>query len=185
MKGKWFLGIVFVLGSTIAIGILVFLSIVREPAGMAAIPTPTPTPTLTLILIPAPTPCIKQEGAHITCTLSASTTRVKVGEIVTFTMAISNPIGSCSRIDFVAYDLTQSPLLFTSVYRGFIEYDLDEELVHTDLRRPPLETFDVKAVQAGQGVITGRVDFEINTINTPTWAWSSCDAGEVDILVEP
>ena len=88
-------------------------------------------------------------------------------------------------IDFIAYSLTQSPLLFTSVYHGFIEYDLDEQLVRTDLGRPRLETFDVKAAQAGQGVITGRVDYEINILNTPTWAWSSCDAGEIDILVEP
>ena len=170
MRGKWFLGIVFVLGSTIAIGILVFFSMVREPSGTSA--------------TPAPTSCVRQEPARITCALSASTTRVKVGEIVSLTMAISNPIGSCSRIDFIAYSLTQSPLLFTSEYRGFVKYDLDEQLVSTDLGRRPLETFDVKAVQAGHGVITGRVDFEINVINTPTWAWSSCDPGEIDILVE-
>ena len=100
-------------------------------------------------------------------------------------MAITNPIGSCSRIGFIAYSLTQSPLLLTSEYRGFIKYDLDEQLVRTELSRPRLEIFDVKAVQAGQGVITGRVDFEVDDIDTEIWAWSSCDPGEIDILVEP
>lgn len=175
MKGKWFLGIVFVLGSTIAIGILVFLSMVRKPAGTAATPSPSP----------APTPCVRQEGAEITCTLSASTTRVKVGEIVTFTMAISNPTGSCVDIALITHSLTQSPLLFTSIYKGFVEYSMEEQLVRRDARSSSLMTLDVKAVQAGHGVITGRANFEVNNINMEIWAWSHCDAGEVDILVVP
>jgi len=171
LRGKWFLGIVFVLGSTVAIGILVFLSIVREQSGMSA--------------TPAPTSCVRQEGARITCTLSASTTRVKAGEIVSLTMAISNPIGSCVDIAFITYSLTQSPLLFTSAYHGFIEYNLDEQLLPKDAVGSSRETFDLKAVQPGHGAITGRVDFEVLNINTGIWVFSHCDAGEVDILVEP
>lgn len=171
LKGKWFLGIIAVLGCMIAIGLLALLYAVREPSRISATPTPTP--------------CIPQESARITCTLSASETRVEVGDIVRLTMAISNPTGSCVRIGWFTYGLTQSPLLFTAEYYGFSEYDLDEQLVRRDAPASSRETFDVKAIQAGHGVVTGSIDFEAMTINTGIFAWSRCDAGEVDILVEP
>lgn len=171
LKVRWFfLGIVLVLGCMAAIGLFVFWFSVGDSSRIVATPTPTA--------------CVPQESARITCTLSASKTRVKVGDIVRLTMTISNPAESCSRIGWFTYGLTQSPLLFTAEYHGFTVYELDEKLVSRS-SNVSSEAIDVKAVEAGHGLIKGTIGFEVWGVDARTFAWSGCDAGTIDILVEP
>jgi hypothetical protein len=171
LKVRWFfLGIVLALGCMAAIGFLVFWFAVEDSSRIVAIPTPTA--------------CVPQESARITCTLSASKTRVKVGDIVSLTMDISNPDGSCNRIGWFTYSLTQSPQLFTAEHYLDTEHKLSSQLVHRS-SGSFRETIDVKAIEAGHGLIKGAIDFEVWGVDARTFAWSGCDAGTVDILVEP
>ena len=121
----------------------------------------------------------------MTCTLSASATKVKVGDTVRLTLAFSTPTRSDTGVGPFTHSLIQSPLLFASEYHGLNVYSLDEQLAPKSTPASACETYDLLAVQAGQAIIKGKIIYEVYSSQTQSFFWTDCHAGAVEILVEP
>ncbi len=160
----------------------VLVIVLLASCGTAPIPTPDADATQQA---QDPDQCVAPKSPAMTCTLSASATKVKVGDTVRLTLAFSTPTRSDTGVGAFTHSLIQSPLLFASEYYGFSEHSLDEQLAPRNVTVSSCETYDLLAVQAGQVVIKGKIIYEVYSSQTQSFFWADCHAGAVEILVEP
>ncbi len=166
-----------VIGLTLAILFLVGCGsplATTVPAATATPPPPTFTPTpLPPAATPTPLPC---ETHVATMELSASTTTLKVGELVTISVTLRND--GCSPLGLPQYRLDATPSLFDPGRPEPVTHYLAVQPGQSDTAE-----FVVRAVGAGQATFTAGASFEVHLGYPGPAYWAGSNAPSLVVNV--
>jgi len=149
--------------------------------------TPAPGgPTLT-VSPPPPTPA---EGspptpfcrpAEASVELSASPTRLEIGQTVSVTVTLANGHGSEAKLGLIRYTLEVRPAgALTSDEPGPVEHPITLEPGRSDEA-----AFVLRAAAPGRATLTGSASYEMHALDYSWGSWSGCGSRPLEIVVGP
>jgi hypothetical protein len=139
-------------------------------------PAATPWPTSTPMPSSTPAPYCRPSDASVS--LSASSTTLKVGQIVSVTATLVYG-ATDAKLGLIQYSLAVQPHgALTSDNLGPVEHRLSLEPGQSDAVQ-----FVLRAAAPGRATLTGSTSFEIHGLDYSSGSWSGCQSGPLEIVV--
>jgi hypothetical protein len=126
----------------------------------------------------APTPYCRPAEASVD--LSASATRLEVGQAVSVTVTLTNGDASDAKLGLIQYTLEVRPAgVLTSDELGPVEHAITLEPEHSDA-----VAFVLRASTPGRATLTGSTSYEMHALDYSWGSWSGCGSWPLEIVVK-
>ena len=113
--------------------------------------------------------------------ISASATRLEVGQAVSVTVMLTNGGASDAKLGLIQYALdVYPPGVLSSDDLGPVEHPLTLEPGQSDAAE-----FVLRAATPGRATLTGSASFEMHALDYAWGSWSGCRSWPLEIIVAP